>query len=102
MMDDFETALSDPSAYYADPGAILADDELSVGQKRRFLSEWAQDLTDRLQADTEGMASADPTLMDADADLLRRVQAALETIEGSSDDHGDRPTRSFWKRLLPF
>ena len=101
-MDDFETALSDPSAYYADPDAILADEELSLEQRRRFLAEWAQDLADRLQADSEGMSSADPALMDADADLLRRVQAALEQLDGTADTGGDRPAKSFWKRLLPF
>ena len=98
---DFETALADPAAYYADPQAILADTELTTGQKHRFLTEWVQDLTDRLQADQEGMASETPGVGAADADLLRRVLAALDQLDGNANSAGDAPTKSFWKRLVP-
>lgn len=96
--DDFETALTDPAAYYADPEAIVADPGLSHAQKKRFLTEWEQDLTDRQVADQEGMTPTDPALQDADAELLNRIRMAIQTLETESDSEGPTPRR-WWQRL---
>lgn len=98
---DFDTALSDPAAYYAHPADILGDDQLTKSQKHRFLSEWAQDLADRQQAAEEGMDSVNSTDTAADAELVRKVNACLQQLDGTDDDSGE-PGRSFWRRLMPF
>lgn len=98
---DFETALADPAAYYADPQAILADAALTRDQKHRFLTEWAQDLTEHLQADQEGMAFEAPGAAATDADMLRRVLAALDRIDRGTHAADAAPATSFRKRLLP-
>lgn len=96
--DDFETAVKDPASYYADPEAIVADTELSLEQKRRFLSEWEQDLTDHQVADQEGMTSLDTTTRDAEAGLQDRIHSALKQLENQSDSNGAPPPRRWWQR----
>lgn len=100
---DFETAVGDPAAYYADPNAILADTSLSRTQKQRFLAEWAQDLASRQTADGEGMAPDEaPFAHDTsahEAAMLKSVNSALEQIETAPDSAPDAAVRSFWTRL---
>jgi hypothetical protein len=96
---DFETAVGDPSAYYADPQAILVDTTLSQTQKHRFLTEWAQDLADRQVADGEGMAPEDSRVAAADAALLKQVNAALEQVANEPDSDAATTFRTLWKRL---
>ena len=97
---DFDTAVGDPSAYYADPQAILADETLGRDQKLRFLREWAQDLADRQTADGEGMAPESVRAIETDAALVRQVKAALAQAEEQPIDTGPEwPVRSLWKRL---
>lgn len=98
---DFETALADPAAFYTHPADIVADDQLTVAQKRRFLTEWAQDLTDRQQASGEGMDSGSAAATAAEGDLLRKINAALEQLGNKEEADKTRAGRSFWKRLLP-
>lgn len=95
---DFETAISDPAAYYPEPEAILADTELTHAQKERFLCEWAQDLVDRQVADQEGMVPPEDAEA-ADAALLRRINHAIEQLKDAEDAEPAEP-RSFWKRFL--
>jgi len=95
---DFETAVGDPSAYYDSPEAIVADTSLSKPQKRRFLTEWAQDLALRQSADSEGMAPADTATAAIDAALLKSVNAAIEAVELQPDGDG-AVFRSLWTRL---
>lgn len=96
---DFETAVGDPAAYYADPDAILADTTLSKTQRQRFLAAWAQDLGDRQVADGEGMAPDDTRLAAEDAALLKQVNAALADLDGAPDSDASATFRSFWRRL---
>lgn len=97
---DFDTALSDPAAYYAHPADIVGDDQLTASQKHRFLTEWAQDLADRQQAAEEGMDSVNSATTAADSELVRKVNACLQQV-GTPADEG-KPGRSFWRRLMPF
>lgn len=95
---DFDTAVADPAAFYAEPEAIVADSALSLGQKERFLREWALDLEARNTADDEGMLPDDSAASAGEAVLLRRVKVCLETLDGQVD--ADQPGRSWWRRLL--
>ena len=99
---DFETALTDPAAYYAHPADIVGDDQLSHAQKRRFLEEWAQDVSDRQQAADEGMDSVNSAETASDADILRKIHVGLEQLGGEAGTGHAKPGRSFWKRLMPF
>lgn len=98
---DFETALADPAAFYAHPADIVADDHLAVEQKRRFLTEWAQDLSDRQMAADEGMDSVSSSATAAEADMLRKINAALEQLTGKEEADRNKAGRSFWKRIMP-
>lgn len=97
--DDFETAVGDPSAYYPDPEAIVADKTLSKTQKQRFLAEWAQDLAQRQSADGEGMAPDDGRRAAIDAALLKQVNAAIARVEAEPEPDTSTPFRTFWTRL---
>ncbi len=94
---DFETAVGDPAAYYAEPQAIVADTTLSKTQKQRFLTEWAQDLADRQVADGEGMAP-DEVISARDAALQKQVNAALAMVEAEPDAEL-AGLRTLWTRL---
>ena len=95
---DFETAVGDPAAFYADPNAIIADTTLSKSQKHRFLSGWAQDLAGRQIADAEGMAP-DAAASARDAALLKSINAALEQMETVPDSDPVAAVRTLWIRL---
>ncbi|GGE12954.1 hypothetical protein GCM10011529_19160 [Polymorphobacter glacialis] len=82
--NDFEQVVADPAAFYLDPEAILADSNLSRAERLRLLREWAQDIADRQNADNEGMAAEAPAKVD-ETGLLRRVNAAIERVEGETD-----------------
>lgn len=97
-MADFETAVGDPSAYYAAPQEIVADETLGKAQKLRFLTKWAQDLTDRQTADAEGMVPLDSRATNSDVKALRDVAAAIEEVEASPEDREIAAPRSFWSR----
>lgn len=97
---DFDTALEDPEAFYAGPEGVVADASLTLEQKRRFLGAWAEDLNDRLRAAGEGMVAADPAAGAADADTLKRVEAALAQLEAAGTADPAEPRR-LWQRLRP-
>ena len=103
---DFETAVSDPAAFYAHPDDISADPELTPSQRRRFLMEWAQDIEDRQSSVAEGMGaseagSGEPGDPDQDAQLLQRIHASIARLP---DDQTEPPPQStaarLWRRLL--
>ncbi len=96
---NFDTAVGDPAAYYADPQAIVADQTLARSQKLRFLTEWAQDLADRQTADGEGMAPEDNRTADMAAVRLPQVVAALAQVEAETEVEEVPTTRTFWSRL---
>lgn len=101
---DYETALADPAAYYAEPELVASDTSLTPGQRRRFLTEWAQDIEGRQRAMGEGMGDEDPAVADMDAQRLRRINACLEDLpdsDGSDDDDAnDNLVQRVWRRLM--
>ena len=98
---DFETAVSDPAAFYAHPDDISADPDLTPSQRRRFLMEWAQDIEDRQSGLSEGMGAGEVTGSDQDAQLLQRIHASIARLP---DDQAEPPPQSavarLWRRLL--
>lgn len=66
------------SIAYESPEAVLADDTLAPDQKRRFLTGWRQALADHLAG--REVADAD---VGGEADLLARIDRALETLAGA-------------------
>lgn len=92
---DYETALSDPAAYYHEPETVLTDADLSLAQKKRFLEEWAQDLADRQVADAEGMGSGTPGESADESDFLKRIHACLEQLGVAAKT--EHPGRVRWQ-----
>ncbi len=84
--------------YYASPDAIVGDMQLSRAEQLRLLDDWAQDLSDRQVATAEGMLPPSPALASADAQLLGKVNAGIETIEAAKDE-AIGPLARAWRRL---
>ena len=98
-VNDFEQVLNDPAAFYANPLAIVSDDDLSRTQRLRLLKEWAQDLMDRQVAADEGMGAETARVEAAESTLLRQVNVAIETVEASPEAPPGLLTR-VWRRLI--
>jgi hypothetical protein len=71
---DVDAALANPSAYFAEPGEILAHPALALDVQRKLLHQWEQDARQLAEAETEGMEGGEPN-------MLRRVREALATLE---------------------
>lgn len=63
------------SIAYESPEAVLADDTLSPGQKRRFLEAWREALRVHLAGDE--VAAAD---VRGEAEMVARIDAILNTL----------------------
>jgi hypothetical protein len=96
--EDFNIVVADPAAFYPEPGAILADKGLTRRQRLHLLTEWAQDIVDRQVAENEGMAPETIAESADETQLLRQVNAAIETVEASAEDTPGLITR-VWRRL---
>ncbi len=77
MPDDFETVLADPAAVFPTPEAVLAHGDYSDAEKREVLQRWLQDAEELSVAEEEGMAGAEPS-------LIERVGAALAKLDAAS------------------
>lgn len=98
---DFDTAILDPAAFYATPEAVAADPDLTGGQRRRFLMEWAQDIEDRQVGVDEGMGAGDLSGSDQDAQLLQGIRACLANLpEADADTPPESAVARFWRRLV--
>ncbi len=73
---DIEQAKLDPGAIFARPDDVLTAPGLSKGDKLTILKRWETDAEALLRAGDEGMAETA-----ANGELVRAVQAALETLE---------------------
>jgi len=96
---DFDTAVSDPAAFYTSPEAVMADADLSGAQKRRFLSQWAAHISERQGGLDEGMGAQEPEGSDDDAARLQRIQKALAALPETDDDAPETAMRRLWRRL---
>lgn len=96
----FDIAVTDPAAFYATPEEVAADQELTVAQKRRFLTEWATDIEQRQTSADEGMSAATPADPSDDAARLQRIQASLaELPETDAEAQTESTIHRLWRRL---
>lgn len=74
----------DPRVAYGTPSDVVADEALSIEEKKTILSQWANEVDDRLKAEEEGMSASDPMRARHEADLAKeaeRVTRALLELE---------------------
>lgn len=79
-----EENVPDPRKEYDVPGDVLADQALSAEEKKSILSQWANEVDDRLKAEEEGMSASDPMRARHEAELAKeaeRVTRALLELE---------------------
>jgi hypothetical protein len=74
---DFEAALHDPKAFFAEPNDIVAHPQLSREQKLALLRQWEQHARELSVAEGEGMAGGEEN-------MLGRVELAISVVEKQS------------------
>ena len=77
-MTDLEKALHDPGSVYRYPRDVLADDSITVEQKRQILEQWHVDAKNLAVADEENMAGDGPS-------MLSRVQRCLGLLDNKAE-----------------
>jgi hypothetical protein len=70
---NFEHALKDPASEFDSPEAVVADERLTVDQKKAILEQWKQDARQLEKAAAENMADGEPN-------MLHRVSEALSRL----------------------
>ena len=92
---DVDAALANPSAYFAEPGEILAHPALALDVQRKLLHQWEQDARQLAEAETEGMEGGEPN-------MLRRVREAISTLEERGEAAArDAPSTIRQRRRAP-
>jgi hypothetical protein len=76
---ELDQAKLDPASVFPGPEEVLAA-TLSAEDKKAILLRWEEDADDLMRATGEGMPPEDGRR--TPAELLRAVQAALETLDG--------------------
>ena len=71
----------DPRQHFDTPSSLVADPDLSRGEKAGLLKEWASDVDARLAAEAEGMGASDP--------LSARREGRLAEEAAKSADRAD-------------
>jgi len=75
---ELERAMLDPASVFLEPEEVLAA-SLSAEDKKAILLRWEEDADELMRATGEGMPPEDGGR--SPAELLRAVQAALETLD---------------------
>ena len=86
---DYDRALCDPAAHFADPAAVLDTRALTTEQKIAVLRQWAYDENEIAVAAEEGMPGPE-------SELLQKIVAALAVL-----DPGGRPAAPNKQRVPP-
>jgi hypothetical protein len=76
---ELERAMLDPASVFHEPEEVLAA-SLSAEDKKAILLRWEEDADELMRATGEGMPPEDGRR--SPAELLRAVQASLETLDG--------------------
>lgn len=87
----FEELLTDVSKHFATPEALLARDDLKRGQKLALLRQWEYDLHLLQVATEENMT--DDTAPGSNAERIREVRAAAETLGAKLQDESGAPAK---------
>jgi hypothetical protein len=75
----------DPRRHYETPEQLRDDPDIGQRERQELLTQWKQDLEQRIEAEAEGMSAADPISQTREAKLaaeLRVVTQALGEVEG--------------------
>jgi CheY-like chemotaxis protein len=86
-----EDAAPNPRKHFDSPEALLADPELTDGDKQTLLAEWDSEIDGRLNAESEGMGVSDPLTARKEArlaDEAGKVKSALTAITEKISDPG--------------
>lgn len=75
---DYETALSDPAAYFGDPEAVRSAASLSTEQKVAILRQWEYDQSELAVAQEEGMPGNGGALLQRITEILMELDPAGE------------------------
>jgi hypothetical protein len=70
---DFEAALQDPQAYFAEPQDIVDYPHLSREEKLAILRQWEQDALRLSASEAEGMGGGEES-------MLGRVELAIQSL----------------------
>jgi hypothetical protein len=81
---DLEQAKLDPASVFHAPHDVLGAPSLSPEDKKSILVRWEADIEALLRATEEGMPPAENR---SPAELLRAVQQAMQSLEGSQGAH---------------
>lgn len=76
---DIEQAMLDPATVFRRPKDVLQADGVSPEDKKAILRRWEADAEALIRATEEGMPPSDNR---GPGELLREVQAALQTLAG--------------------
>jgi hypothetical protein len=83
-----DKARLDPETVFEKPAEIEKHVGLTRGQKLATLRRWEADVTQRLEATTEGMPSNDTT--SADAALLKEIKIVIDAILAGEEPQPDK------------
>ena len=75
---DFEAAMQDPQAFFAEPQNVADYSQLSREEKLAILRRWEQDALRLSASESEGMGGGEEN-------MLGRVKLALQRVR---EDHG--------------
>jgi hypothetical protein len=84
--DKFAAALGDPTSVFSEPEAVLSRQDIPREMKIEILRRWEYDARELSVAENEGMGGGPPS-------LLRRVQAALRSIDSGPEQPQAAPTK---------
>jgi hypothetical protein len=74
IMSEYERALHDPRAVFAEPKEVLADRDLSADQKHAVLESWRQDALRLSASEGESMAGGEEAMLQRVCDALRELE----------------------------
>ena len=86
-----EDGAPNPRKHFDTPEALLADPDLTDGDKQTLLAEWDSEVDGRLNAESEGMGVSDPLSARKEArlaDEAGKVKSALTAITEKISDPG--------------
>ncbi len=72
-MTEYERALHDPRAVFAEPKEVLADRDLSADQKHAIPESWRQDARRLSASEGENMAGGEDAMLQRVCDALREL-----------------------------
>ena len=73
-MTEYERALHDPCAVFAEPKEVLADRDLSADQKHAILESWRHDALRLSASEGENMAGGEEAMLQRVCDALRELE----------------------------